>query len=92
MKGDRLDKLAAYYGCTRTQASAVLDTLAARMDITRQAALPYFVDRILPALPPPRAPRISTVSGEPCAHPVDELCVECATDEEVVASMVRHSP
>ena len=32
-------------------------------------------------------PRLSTLSGEPCPHPDGELCVECATDEEIVASL-----
>lgn len=31
---------------------------------------------------------ISTLTGEPCTgHAVDERCIECGTDEEIVASL-----
>jgi hypothetical protein len=30
---------------------------------------------------------VSTLTGQPCAHPADHRCIECATDDELAASV-----
>lgn len=32
--------------------------------------------------------RVSTLTGQPCSHPQDHICIECGTDDEIGRSIL----